>query len=224
MQMTQSTVGRKVLMAVTGLILLVFVLIHLLGNTSVFVGPDGINAYAEKLHSLGPMVWIFRLVMLAVFAAHIVFGIQLTLENRSASPLKYAQNKKLRASFSSETMIVSGLVLLAFVVYHLLHFTVQVIDPATAAKAHMDALGRPDVYLMVVSGFKSLFITLIYVVSMIFLFLHLSHGAGSFLQTFGLNSDKTLPTVSLGGKAVAAVLLVGYAAIPLFIIAGFLKI
>ncbi len=224
MQMIQSTVGRKVLMAVTGLVLLGFVIVHLLGNTSVFVGPDGINAYAEKLHSLGPVVWIFRLVMLAAFALHILLGIQLTLENRAAKPVKYAMVKKQRATFSSETMIVSGLVLLAFVIYHLLHFTLQVTNPEISAKANLDALGRPDVYQMVVMSFQQIFITLVYVVSMVFLFLHLSHGASSFIQTLGTNNAGTLPKVVGGGKAVSALLLLGYIAIPLLIIVGFVKI
>nr|WP_318835931.1 succinate dehydrogenase cytochrome b subunit [Desulfuromonas versatilis] len=222
--MTQSSVGRKILMAVTGLVLLGFVIVHLLGNTSVFVGPDGINAYAEKLHSLGPVVYIFRLVMLAAFAIHIIYGIQLTLENRAASPAKYAIQKRQRATFASSTMIVSGLVLLAFVIYHLLHFTVQVTDPAISAKANLDALGRPDVYLMVVKGFQKIFVSLIYVVSMVFLFLHLSHGAQSFVQTFGLTNANTLPAVNVGGKALSAILLLGYIAIPLLIVIGFVKI
>ncbi len=86
MQLTQSSVGRKIIMAVTGIVLVSFVCVHLLGNSSMFIGADAINAYAQKLHSLGPFVWVFRLVMLAAFAIHIVFGIQLTLENKAATP------------------------------------------------------------------------------------------------------------------------------------------
>ena len=223
MQITQNAVGRKVMMAVTGLLQLGVVMVHLLVNTSVFVGPDGINAYAEKLHSLGPVVWIFRLVMLGLFAVHIIYGIQLTLENRAAKPVKYARTKKLRATFSSETMIISGLVLLAFIVYHLLHFTLQVTDPAISAKVNLDALGRPDVYSMMVLGFQKLFVTLVYVVAMVFLLLHLFHGVGSLIQTIGTNNAQTLPKVSLGGRALAFILGLGYIAIPAAIIIGIIK-
>ena len=126
MQLTQSSVGRKIIMAVTGIVLVSFVCVHLLGNSSLFFGADAINAYAQKLHSLGPFVWVFRLVMLAAFAIHIFFGIQLTLENKAATPEKNVQVKRLKTGFGAETMVISGLILLAFVVYHLLHFTVRV--------------------------------------------------------------------------------------------------
>ncbi len=224
MQLFHSTVGRKILMAVTGLILISFVIIHLLGNTSVFVGPDGINAYAAKLHSLGPVVWLFRLVMLAVFGLHILIGIQLTLENRAANPVAYAQKKTLRTSFAAENMIVTGLLLAAFVVYHILHFTMHVTNPEISASVlPPDALGRPDVYTMVVASFQKGFISLIYVISMVLLFLHLSHGGQSFLQTFGLANDKTLPAIGTGSKAVSLVILLGYISIPVLIVIGLVK-
>ena len=116
MQVTQSSVGRKIIMAVTGTMLIAFVCVHLLGNSSLFFGSAAINAYAQKLHSLGPVVWIFRLVMLGLIAVHIYFGIQLTLENRAATPDKNVQVKRPKTGFAAETMVVSGLVLLAFVV------------------------------------------------------------------------------------------------------------
>lgn len=224
MQLLNSTVGRKILMAVTGLILISFVIIHLLGNTSVFVGPDGINAYAVKLHSLGPVVWIFRLVMLAVFAIHILIGIQLTLENRAANPVPYAQKKTLRTTFAAETMIVSGFILFFFVVYHLLHFTVHVTNPEiSVGMLPPDALGRPDVFTMVVASFQKGYISLIYVISMVLLFLHLSHGSQSFFQTFGLANDKTLAPIGLGSKAFSLVILLGYISIPVLIVIGLVK-
>jgi len=219
MLLTQSSVGRKLLMGITGLILLLFVCVHLLGNSSVFVGADGINAYAKHLHDLGPLVWLFRLVMLIVIGIHIALGVQLTLENQAARPQAYSVKESLRATFSSKTMIISGLVLLAFIIYHLLHFTVQIVTPFSA-KEHLDALGRPDVFTMVVMSFKHLFITLVYVVGMVFLFLHLGHGVQSFFQTMGLTNDKTFPGIGVFGKAVAFVLLLGYVSIPLLIIIG----
>src|SRR5512141_1887880 len=101
MQLLQHTVGRKILMAITGQLMVLFVIVHLLGNSSIFIGPDGINSYAEHLHSLGPLVWIFRLAMLAFLLVHAIFGITLSIENSKANPYKYAVNNKLKANFAS---------------------------------------------------------------------------------------------------------------------------
>lgn len=222
MQLTQSSVGRKIIMAVTGIVLVAFVCVHLLGNSSVFLGADAINAYAQKLHSLGPFVWVFRLVMLAAFAIHIIFGIQLTLENRAATPEKNVQVKRLKTGFGAETMIVSGLVMLAFVVYHLLQFTVRVTNPEIYIP--LGNSGMVDVYFMVVNGFKSTLTVIVYLIGMAFLFLHVSHGFQSLFQTIGLSNDKSLPVMGMVSKLVGFVLLVGYISIPLLIVAGLIKI
>lgn len=222
MQLTQSSVGRKIIMAVTGIVLVAFVCVHLLGNSSVFVGADAINAYAQKLHSLGPFVWVFRLVMLAAFAIHIIFGIQLTLENRAATPEKNVQVKRLKTGFGAETMIISGLVMLAFVVYHLLQFTVRVTNPEIYIP--LGNSGMVDVYYMVVNGFKSSLTVIVYLIGMAFLFLHVSHGFQSLFQTIGLSNDKSLPVMGMVSKLVGFVLLVGYISIPLLIVAGLIKI
>lgn len=220
MQLIRSSVGRKILMAVTGLILILFVIVHLLGNSSIFLGPNGINAYAEHLHALGPLVWIFRLVMLSVFGLHILLGITLTLENRAATPQSYAVKKRLRATFSGETMIYTGLILLAFVVYHLLHFTIHLVGPGVG----IDPEGRADVFTMVVTSFHNFFTVFLYVGSMVVLFLHLSHGVQSLFQTLGLSNDKLLPGYEKGGKGLSLILLVGYISIPVSIILGLVKL
>jgi len=222
MQLTQSSVGRKIIMAVTGIVLVGFVCVHLLGNSSMFVGADAINAYAQKLHSLGPFVWVFRLVMLVAFALHIAFGIQLTLENKAATPEANVQVKRLKTGFGAETMIVSGLVLLAFVIYHLLHFTVRVTNPEIYVP--LGGHGMVDVYFMVVNGFKSVLPVIIYLAGMLFLFLHVSHGFQSLFQTLGLSNDKSLPVTGTVSKLVGFVLLLGYIAIPLSIVFGYIKL
>ncbi|MGE4580205.1 MAG: succinate dehydrogenase cytochrome b subunit [Desulfuromonadales bacterium] len=225
MQLLNSSVGRKIIMAVTGLLLISFVVIHLLGNSSVFFGADGINAYAKHLHDLGPLVWVFRLIMLTLFALHIWFGLQLTLENSAAKPIGYAQKKRLRTTFAAETMIVSGVAILAFVVYHLLHFTVQVTNPEiSAGNLPLDAMNRPDVFTMVVLSFQKTFIALVYAVAMLFLLFHVSHGFQSFFQTLGLNSKKSLPVLGKISKGLALVLFVGYLSIPVLIFVGLVKI
>ncbi len=222
MSFIQSSVGRKIIMAVTGVMLFSFICVHLLGNSSVFFGADAINAYAEHLHSLGPLVWIFRLAMLFLFAVHIFFGIQLTLENSAATPEKNVQIKRLRTGFAAQTMIISGLVLLAFVVYHLLHFTVQV--PGMGVYEFNEATHMTNVFTMVVMGFKQVFTVLLYAVGLIFLALHVSHGFQSFLQTLGLNNDRSLPVFGAISKLVSVVLLFGYISIPVLIIFGLVKI
>jgi succinate dehydrogenase / fumarate reductase cytochrome b subunit len=222
MQLTQSSVGRKIIMAVTGIVLVSFVCVHLLGNSSMFIGADAINAYAQKLHSLGPFVWVFRLVMLAAFAIHIVFGIQLTLENKAATPESNMQVKRLKTGFGAETMIVSGGVIFFFVIYHLLHFTVRVTNPEIYVP--LGDQGMVDVYFMVVNGFKSALPVLAYVAGLFFLFLHVSHGFQSLFQTLGLSNDKSLPVMGMFSKLVGFVLLVGYVSIPLLIVAGLIKI
>ncbi len=222
MQLTQSSVGRKIIMAVTGIVLVAFVCVHLLGNSSIFVGADAINAYAQKLHSLGPFVWVFRLVMLGAFAIHIIFGIQLTLENKAATPDKNVQVRRLKTGFGAETMIVSGLVLLAFVIYHLLHFTVRVTNPEIYVP--LGDHGMVDVFFMMVKGFSSTLPVLIYLIGMGFLFLHVGHGFQSLFQTLGLSNDKSLPVMGLLSKLVAVVLLLGYISIPLLIVFGCVKI
>ena len=219
MPLLSNAVGRKVLMAATGLAMLLFVVVHLLGNSSIFVGPDGINAYAEKLHSLGPIVWIFRAVMFAMLAIHVWFGIQLTLENNAANPSKYAVKKHLKISFAGDTMIWTGLLLLAFIVYHLLQFTVRITPDVVLGE---DAKGRFDVFTMVIESFRVGSIAAIYVAGMVVLFLHLSHGIQSIFQTLGLASDRSLPVYNGLGKLLAIVFLVGYASIPVTILAGIL--
>lgn len=221
MQLLKSTVGRKILMAITGQLMVLFVIVHLLGNSTVFVGADWLNAYAKHLHDLGPFVWVFRLAMLTFFGVHVIFGTLLTLENSTANPQKYAVNNKLEATFSSENMIWTGLLMAAFVVYHLLHFTVRVTNPEISQG--IDAVGRFNVYAMVTGSFQQGIIAFVYIGAMIALFLHLSHGVQSFFQTMGWNNACTRPVISTIGKVVAVVLLVGYASIPLFIFTGILK-
>jgi succinate dehydrogenase / fumarate reductase cytochrome b subunit len=205
--------------AVTGLFMVLFVVTHLLGNSTIFAGPDGINAYAEKLQGLGPFVWVFRLVMLCLLGLHVIFAVLLTLENRDASPDKYAVKKMLKATFAGETMIWTGLLLLAFLVYHLLQFTVRITPDIVLGN---DAKNRVDVFTMVFTSFRITPIALVYVAAMVALFLHLSHGIQSIFQSIGLNNDKTMPQFGVLGKLLSALFLLGYSAIPVLILAGIL--
>jgi len=219
MRLLSDSIGRKAIVAVTGLFMVLFVVVHLLGNSTIFAGPDGINAYAEKLHGLGPFVWAFRLVMLVLLALHAIFAVLLTLENRAANPGKYAVKRMLKATFAGETMIWTGLLLLAFLVYHLLQFTVRITPDIVLGN---DAKNRVDVFTMVLTSFRITPISLVYVAAMVTLFLHLSHGIQSIFQSIGLNNDKTMPQIGLLGNLASALFLLGYSAIPVLILAGIL--
>jgi succinate dehydrogenase / fumarate reductase cytochrome b subunit len=206
-------------MAITGQLMVLFIIVHLLGNSSIFIGPSGINSYAEHLHSLGPLVWIFRLAMLTFLLVHGIFGIQVSLENSSANPAKYAVNTKLKLSFSSENMIWTGLLLLVFIVYHLVHFTIRATPDVSAFTGEVPG----NVFGMVTTSFSHGSIAFVYVVAMVVLCLHLFHGIQSFFQTMGWNSNASLPVISQVGKVLAVIFLVGYSSIPVFILAGIIR-
>jgi len=223
MQLLKSSIGRKILMAITGQAMVLFAVIHLLGNSSIFGWlPGGINAYAHHLHSLpAPIIIGFRLGLLAFVCVHIWFGIQLTIENRGGRPKEYAVKSTQKATFASENMIWTGVLLMAFILYHLAHFTFQVISPDTAALKNLvpGLEGQvPNVLGMVVSAFQNMLVTLIYAGAMLILFLHLSHGIQSFFQTMGWSNDRVQPFLTKAGTLAALALFLGYAAVPLTIL------
>ncbi len=208
-------------MAITGLVLVGFVVMHLLGNLLIFRGPEALNAYAAKLRHLGGVLWIARLILLAAVAVHIVMAIVLTRENRSARPIAYAVKRTVETTYAARTMIVSGVALTVFIFYHLLHFTFRVTHPDISHLS--DPLGRHDVYAMVVRSFHDPFLALGYVASMLLLCAHLSHGVGSFLQSLGLNNKRWLAVVTRAGWMLAVLLCAGYASIPAAILLGWVR-
>lgn len=227
MQWYKSSLGKKFIMAVTGLFMLLFVIAHMFGNFTIFGGAEGINAYAAHLRAIPPLLWIFRAVMLAAFAVHIWMGFRLYLDNKEARPVEYAMKKNQRTSFSARTMIWTGVLLGIFVIYHLLHFTLHVaISPEIAAGvgANVDPLQRPDVFKMVVLSFGSFPVSLVYVAAMIVLLLHLAHGIQSFFQSLGATNDNTLPVLEKWGRGVAFVLMLGFVLVPISIFFGVIKI
>ncbi len=221
MELTRSTVGRKIIMAVTGQLMVLFVLVHLIGNSTLFTG--WINAYAARLHAIPALIWAFRIVMAAAVLFHGYFGILLTLENRDARPESYAVKRHLRATFAGRTMIWTGSIIGAFLVFHLLHFTVQSIFTAHAAFNNQDALGRPDVLGMVIFGLQQLPISLLYGLGVGALFFHLFHGIESSFQTIGLQTDRTQRFIIRAGMAAAVVIACGYLSIPAAVITGVVR-
>jgi len=217
----QSSIGRKIVVAGTALILVLYVLGHLLGNLQIYLGQDQINFYAKFLHDLGPILWVIRLVLLAAFVTHIVATIQLARENRLAKPHKYAVAAYKRSTLASRTMLVSGLIVLCFVIYHLLQFTLEATDP----RFHdlHDSLGRHDVYRMLILGFQNPFVSLFYVLALFLLTNHLSHGLASLVQTLGIDNRKVSATVTTVGQTLAWLVFAGYVSIPATIFFGIIK-
>jgi succinate dehydrogenase / fumarate reductase cytochrome b subunit len=203
-------------MAVTGLLMVVFLIGHLLGNMTIFKGAAGINAYAFHLHELAPVVWANRIVMGLAIVLHVILAVIVTLENWAAKPDKYKVSKSLRATFASKNMIWTGVIVAVFVGYHLLQFTLRAL-PAP------DAVGRPDVFAMVIAALQVAPIAIIYVIAMLAVFFHLTHGIQSLFQTSGLSNAIMLPRYGIVGKLLSAIFLIGFGSIPVVILLQILK-
>jgi succinate dehydrogenase / fumarate reductase cytochrome b subunit len=203
----RSSIGRKILMAVSGLILIGFVIGHLVGNLQIFSTPDHINGYAHFLRSMGPLLWIARLVIIAAVLVHVWAATVLTLENKTARGSEYGFKNTIRATLSSRMMRFTGYVVLAFLLYHLAHFTWGAAQTSTfkenlptytmqhdytvagfvTVKAGTSV---EDVYNMVILGFQNKIVGLFYIVAVGLLSFHLLHGFESMFQTLGLRSEK----------------------------------
>lgn len=213
----RTTVGAKFVIAVTGLGLLVFVIVHMLGNLQIFLPDDGaaLNAYAKFLKDHPALLWTARLGPLAFFVAHVALAIRLAVRNAAARPTRYVYQHTEHASLASRTMVVTGLAVFFFVVYHLLHFTFGLTNPGH--------FSTHDVYGMVVAGFQVPLIALTYVLAQLFLFLHLSHAVPSMFTTFGLNRPRWDRGLRRAGLAVACAIAIGNISIPLAVLFGLVR-
>jgi succinate dehydrogenase / fumarate reductase cytochrome b subunit len=209
-----SAVGKKALMAVTGIVLFLYVLLHLAGNLQVFAGPERINRYARLLHAAPQLLWAARIVLLAAVLVHVVAGIQLQLASRVARPVPYATYRPADSSVASRTMIWSGLLILAFVVYHVLDLTVGVANPSFT---------EGDVYHNVLATFGRAVGALAYVIAMVGLGFHLWHGLYSMFQSLGVSNRRFTPTAQRFAAVVAVVLTLGFASIPVAVFLGVLR-
>lgn len=213
-----STVSTKSVMALTGLALVGFVLAHLAGNLQVFLGRERLNAYAQTLKDLGPVLWGLRAGLLAVFVVHVVCAVRLTLWNRAARPVAYVSARPQVSSAAGRSLLLTGLVVAAFVVYHLLHFTLGATHPAHFAL--VDGKGRHDVYGMVVEGFRQWPVTVAYLLAQVALFFHLSHAVSSAFQSLGVTHPRLAFLKGRFGLLLAGAVLAGNASIPLAVATG----
>jgi len=220
--LSRSSIGKKIIVAITGIILILFVIGHLLGNLQIFIGPDWINGYSQHLRDLGPLLWLIRGFLFITVVLHIYFTILLAIENRRARPEQYIDRRYVKATFASRHMVMSGLIVLVFVIYHLAHFTIRVTD-SRFGLLKADPLGHYDVYSMMVYGFQNYFVSGFYVLGLFLLALHLSHGSSSFFQSLGLNDKKLTPRLAVAGRIFAWLLFAGYTSIPVAILLGLIK-
>jgi succinate dehydrogenase / fumarate reductase cytochrome b subunit len=215
----KSSVGAKTTMAVSGLAMVLFAFVHMLGNLQVFASPTALNEYAVKLRELGPLLWVARLGLVAVVILHVGSAFRLVQLNRAARPTAYsAPQKHHETGIAARTMAMSGVIILAFIAFHLAHYTFLVVNPEF--RGLTDAAGRHDVHSMVVAGFGNPVISLFYIMAVGLLCVHLSHGIPSFFQTLGLRHPKYTPAVEVSGPVLAGLLFIGFAIVPLGVMFG----
>lgn len=209
-----SSVGKKAVMAMTGLIGVLFVIGHMVGNLQVFQGAERLNAYGRLLHGpLNELLWLARVVLTLAVLLHVLAAYQLTRRDRAARPLGYARRVPQVSTLASRTMRWGGVVLLVFLVVHILHFTTGTIRPTGVFIAG-------DVYANVVSGFRIPWVTGFYVVSMLALGLHLYHGAWSSFRSLGAAQASPDPLRRRLALAIAVIVSVGFALVPVAVFAG----
>ncbi|TAG10538.1 MAG: succinate dehydrogenase/fumarate reductase cytochrome b subunit [Verrucomicrobia bacterium] len=220
-----SSIGKKWIVALTGLFLVFFLAGHLAGNLVIFLGPEAFNAYAHFLHHMmhGAGIWAFRILMLGAIVAHVVATVALTRQNKAARK-PYSYPATIQASRASRTMILTGLTVLGFIIYHLLHFTVRIGNEYNNPELYRFMLDGEEVHnawKMVIDGFSWWPATLVYVISMSLLCTHLVHGVGSIFQTLGFRSKKASGLIHQFSLAYSVVIWLGFISIPLAIAFGF---
>jgi len=218
----RSSIGKKWVVGVSGALLVLFVLAHLAGNLTIYIGPfgEGINVYAQALHASPLFLWAARGGLVVVFLVHIFTALSLVLENRRARPQRYAVKARLQSTIFARTMALSGLVVLSFLIFHVLQF-------AAGFSPHSrlyDLEGRHDVAAMIVLSFHNPLVSGFYLLSILLLGMHLSHGISSIFQTFGLSGRKSSGFIRRGALVVSWVLMAGFASIPVAALSGYLKV
>jgi succinate dehydrogenase / fumarate reductase cytochrome b subunit len=219
-----SIIGKKIVMAVTGVILVLFILGHVAGNLKIFSGPEEINAYSRFLREVGypefgygEVLWLVRSVLLISVFLHIVAAYQLTMINRRARPVDYSERKNVETSFGALTMRWSGVLLLIFVIFHLLHFTLGAIGFAPGQFVHL------AVYQNVVAGFSLWYVAVFYILAMAALCLHLNHGIWSAFQTLGWSNARNQRALQILSKIVSILVFLGFSSVPVAVLAGWVR-
>jgi len=210
-------------MGVTGLIGIGFVLLHIAGNLQAFVGQAKLNAYSAMLHGpLNELLWVVRVVLIVAVILHVLMAYQLTMRSRAARPVPYQHREPQVSTLASRTMKWGGVLLLVFIVFHILHFTTETIDPS-GSRGMIDLRGDKDVYGNIVASFRIWWVTAFYLIAMVFLGLHLYHGAWSSIRTLGYAKTAVNPLRRRLALAVAVIVWLGFTLVPLGVVAGFIR-
>jgi len=228
-QLFCSSLGKKYLMAGAGLLMILFFIGHMAGNLQSFLGPEAINRYGHFLQSNVEVLWPVRIALLGIILIHIWSATQLTLENRAARPVAYQHWEPTAASYASRTMMVSGVIVAFFIVYHLLHYTAMVEAVNLTGKnfnakpEFFDSEGRHDIYKMMMVGFSKPLVCVFYIVGVLLLCVHLSHGISAMWQSLGWKGRAYGPCLDRAAKVGSALIFLGYVIIPISIWAGWIK-
>jgi succinate dehydrogenase / fumarate reductase, cytochrome b subunit len=219
----RSTVGKKVIMAVSGLIWIGFVVLHMAGNLQAFLGAEKLNAYAAMLHGpLEEVVWLQRVVLFIALVLHVLMAYQLTRRSAAARPVDYKMRAPQVSTVSSRTMRWGGVLVLVFIVFHILHFTTRNIGPSGFA-ARTDALGRFDLYRAVVDSFRIWWVVALYVFAMIVLGFHLWHGAWASIRTLGYAKPSGDPLRRRISAVIASLVWIGFILVPIGVLMGLIR-
>lgn len=206
-----TVVGKKAVMAVTGVALFAFVVGHLIGNLQIYLGPEKLNAYGELLHHMPALLWSARIGLLICVGLHILASVQLALRKNAARPVAYARHSYTISNYASRTMYWSGPIVLAFIIYHLLHFTFGTVHPS---------FREGDVYHNVVTGFQQPIVSAFYIFAMALLCMHLYHGLWSMFQSLGASHPRYAPALRTVAKIGALFIFLGNISIPISVLAG----
>jgi succinate dehydrogenase / fumarate reductase cytochrome b subunit len=220
-----TSIGKKILMAFTGLVLFGFVTGHLIGNLQIFLAPEKINGYGHMLESLGGALWAVRIFLLVCLVIHVWIAIQLTFENRAARPIGYGVVHTNRATIASRVMARTGIVVLAFLIYHLMDFTFRVQHPEWGNLTYQLANGTwvRDLHTMMVQGFSRAGVSVFYIIAVGLLSYHLSHGVVSLVQSLGLKNEKWTHGLERFTVTYCWLYFLLNASIPLAVLGGFVK-
>jgi len=219
----RSTIGKKVIMGVTGLIGIGFVIVHMIGNLQAFVGQSKLNAYGALLHGpLNELLWLLRVILIVAVVLHVLMAYQLTRLAAEARPIAYQRREPQVSTLAARTMRWGGVLLLVFIVVHILHFTTETVDPGRS-RGMVDIHGNRDVYGNVVASFHVWWVAAFYIVAMIALGLHLYHGAWSSLRTLGYAKPSPHPLHRRIALVVAIVVWIGFTLVPVGVIAGVIR-
>ena len=218
-----STIGKKVAMAMTGIIGVAFVIVHAVGNLQAFAGKEKLNAYSALLHGpLGELLWIARVVLLGAVVLHVAMAVALWKRSKAARPVGYARWRPQASTVASRTMQIGGVFLLAFIVFHILHFTTGTIDPAGLAHVQ-DAAGRHDIHGNIVGSFRIGWVAAVYIVAMLALALHLYHGVWSSPRTLGHARPSPDPLRRPLATGIAVAMWLAFTLVPVGVLVGLIR-